>query len=62
MIGSIFAPAWTTAYIAKGQLAESNVQQVAKIRRILEDLSLEIATPAVARERLGLKRGDWVGI
>ncbi|MCH7554769.1 MAG: 3-keto-5-aminohexanoate cleavage protein [Proteobacteria bacterium] len=48
-------------YIAKGKLAESNAQQVAKIRRILEDLSLEIATPAEARERLGLKGGDRVG-
>ena len=48
-------------YIAKGKLAESNAQQVTKIRRILEDLSLEIATPAEARERLGLKGGDRVG-
>ena len=48
-------------YIGKGELAESNAQQVAKIRRILEDLSLEIATPAEARERLALKRGDRVG-
>ena len=48
-------------YIAKGKLAESNAQQVTKIRRILEDLSLEIATPAEARERLALKGGDRVG-
>ncbi len=48
-------------YIGKGKLAESNAQQVAKIRRILEDLSLEIATPAEARERLALKGGDRVG-
>jgi uncharacterized protein (DUF849 family) len=48
-------------YIGKGELAESNAQQVAKIRRILEDLSLEIATPAEARERLALKGGDRVG-
>ena len=48
-------------YIAKGKLAECNAQQVTKIRRILEDLSLEIATPAEARERLGLKGGDRVG-
>ena len=47
-------------YIAKGQLAESNAQQVAKMRRILEDLSLEIATPAEARDRLALKGGDRV--
>jgi uncharacterized protein (DUF849 family) len=33
---------------------------VAKIRRIVEDLSLEVATPAEAREMLGLKGGDMV--
>jgi uncharacterized protein (DUF849 family) len=48
-------------YIGKGQLAKSNAEQVAKIRRILEDLSLEIATPAEAREILALKGGDRVG-
>ena len=47
-------------YIGKGQLAESNADQVAKIRRIVEDLSLEVATPAEARERLQLKGGDMV--
>ncbi len=48
-------------YIGKGRMATSNAQQVAKIRRILEDLSLEIATPAEAREILKLKGGDRVG-
>jgi uncharacterized protein (DUF849 family) len=48
-------------YIGKGTLAESNAQQVGKIRRILEDLSLEIATPAEARQYLGLKGADQVG-
>ena len=48
-------------YIAKGRLATSNAEQVAKIRRILEDLSLEIATPAEARAMLHLKGGDRVG-
>lgn len=47
-------------YIGKGQLATSNAQQVAKIKRILEDLSLEIATPTEAREILKLKGGDRV--
>ncbi len=47
-------------YIGKGQMAESNAQQVAKIRRIVEDLSLEIATPEETRERLALKGGDQV--
>lgn len=48
-------------YIGKGKLATSNAEQVSKIRRILEDLSLEIATPAEAREMLHLKGGDRVG-
>jgi uncharacterized protein (DUF849 family) len=48
-------------YIGKGKLASSNAEQVAKIRRILEDLSLDIATPAEARTMLHLKGGDRVG-
>lgn len=47
-------------YIGKGELAKSNGDQVAKIRRIVEDLSLEVATPVEARERLALKGGDQV--
>lgn len=48
-------------YIGKGKLATSNAEQVGKIRRILEELSLEIATPAEARALLHLKGGDRVG-
>jgi uncharacterized protein (DUF849 family) len=48
-------------YLGKGQLAASNASQVTKIRGILEALSLEIATPAEAREMLGLKGLDHVG-
>jgi uncharacterized protein (DUF849 family) len=48
-------------YAGRGQLARSNAEQVAKIARILRELSLEIATPAEAREMLGLKGGDRVG-
>ncbi len=47
-------------YISRGRLAESNAQQVAKIRRIVEDLGSEVATPDEAREILGLKGGDRV--
>jgi uncharacterized protein (DUF849 family) len=42
-------------YLSKGKLAESNGQQVAKIRHILEELSLEIATPDEARAMLETK-------
>lgn len=47
-------------YIGKGQLAESNADQVRKIRGILEALSLEVATPDEARQILGLKGRDQV--
>ena len=48
-------------YLGKGQMAKSNAEQVAKIRRIMEDLSLEIATPDEARQMLALKGADKVG-
>lgn len=48
-------------YIGRGELAVSNAQQVAKIRRIIEELGMEIATPAEAREMLGLKGAGEVG-
>ena len=47
-------------FIGRGELARSNADQVAKIRTILEALGREIATPAEAREMLGLKGGDQV--
>jgi uncharacterized protein (DUF849 family) len=47
-------------YIGRGKLAESNAQQVAKIRRILEELGLEVASPDDARAALDLKGGDMV--
>lgn len=46
--------------INRGQLAESNAQQVAKIRRIVEDLGSQVATPDEARKILDLKGGDRV--
>ena len=47
-------------YAGKGKLATSSAQQVRIIRSVLENLSLEIATPQEARELLGLKGGDQV--
>ncbi|HEY8101328.1 MAG TPA: 3-keto-5-aminohexanoate cleavage protein [Burkholderiaceae bacterium] len=44
-----------------GQLSKTNADQVLRIRRILEGLSLDIATPADAREMLALKGGNNVG-
>lgn len=47
-------------FISRGKLATSNAEQVTKIRRILEDLGHEIASPDEAREILGLKGADKV--
>jgi len=47
-------------FLGKGKLAPSNAAQVAKIRSILESLSLEIATPDEAREILQTKGADAV--
>lgn len=46
--------------LGRGELAKSNADQVRKIRRILEELGLEIATPEEARDILSLKGGDRV--
>ena len=42
-------------WLGRGQLARSNAEQVAKARRILEELGLVVATPNDAREMLKLK-------
>jgi uncharacterized protein (DUF849 family) len=47
-------------WIGRGQLAKTNADQVSKIRRILEELGLEIATPEEARSMLDLKGGSSV--
>jgi len=47
-------------FIGRGKLAQSNAEQVAKIRRIIEELGMEIATPQEARDLLTLKGGDDV--
>jgi uncharacterized protein (DUF849 family) len=48
-------------YLEKGRLAQSNAEQVGKIRRILTELSLEIATPDEVRAILQLKGAGNVG-
>ena len=42
-------------WIGKGHLAKTNAEQVSKIRRILEELGLEVASPDDARRILKLK-------
>jgi uncharacterized protein (DUF849 family) len=42
-------------FIGKGKLAQSNAEQVRKIRAIVEELGHSVASPAEVREILGLK-------
>lgn len=47
-------------YIGRGQLASSNAEQVEKAVRIVTEMGREVATPAEARELLGLKGAQAV--
>ena len=47
-------------WIGAGKLAESNAQQVTQVRKILEGLGLQVATPDEARDLLQLKGADKV--
>ncbi|MFK8035713.1 MAG: 3-keto-5-aminohexanoate cleavage protein [Hyphomicrobiales bacterium] len=47
-------------WFGKGQLAESNAQQVTRARELIEALGKTVATPDEAREILSLKGGDKV--
>ena len=48
-------------YLGKGELAKNNGEMVAKVVRILRELSLEPATPDEARQMLALKGPQNVG-
>lgn len=48
-------------YIARGQLAKSNAEQVEMVRDIVESIGRSVATPDEARRMLGLKGKDNVG-
>ena len=47
-------------FIGRGQLAKNNAEQVAKVRRLVEELGYQIATTKEARDILGLKGQDRV--
>ena len=49
-------------YLDKGVLAPSNAAQVSRIRKIVEGLGREVATPAEARAMLHLKGRAGVGV
>jgi uncharacterized protein (DUF849 family) len=59
--GSVRVGLEDSLYLKRGAMAKSNAEQVAKIRHILEELSLDIATPDEARQMLDLKGADQVG-
>lgn len=45
-------------YLDKGQMAENNAHQVAKIRHIIKQLSLEVATPHIVKIGINIL---WAG-
>ena len=47
-------------FIERGKLASSNAEQVAKVRRLVEELGYDVATPDDVREMLDLKGADKV--
>jgi uncharacterized protein (DUF849 family) len=47
-------------WLGRGQLAKSNAEQVAKAKRIVEEVGLQVATANEAREMLKLKGGKNV--
>ena len=61
MDGNVRVGLEDSLYIARGRLAKSNAEQVAKIRNLVEELGHEVATPAEARKALALKGSDLVG-
>ena len=58
--GSVRVGLEDSLYLGRGRLAASNADQVAKIRRIVEELGLEVASPAEARAMMKTKGGDEV--
>ena len=59
--GSVRVGLEDSLFAGPGRLAASNAEQVAKIRRIVEEIGLDVATPAEARAMLKTKGGDAVG-
>ena len=49
-----------SVWLGRGTLAKSNAEQVTKVRRILEEIGLQVATPDEARKMLKLKGGNNV--
>ena len=56
--GSVRVGLEDNLYLTKGELAKTNADLVAKMGRIVTELSFEIASPDEARQMLGLKGKD----
>lgn len=61
MGGSVRVGLEDSLFIGRRTLAESNEQQVRKIRTLLEELGIEVATPNEVRDMLALKGAANVG-
>ena len=48
-------------WLGRGELAQTNAAQVERVRKIIEGLGLDVATPDEARKILALKGADKVG-
>jgi uncharacterized protein (DUF849 family) len=55
MGGNIRVGLEDSLWIGPGELATSNAAQVLRARQVIENLGMELATPAEAREILSLK-------
>jgi uncharacterized protein (DUF849 family) len=62
MGGSVRVGLEDNLYLNRGELANDNAEQVAKVARLLSELGHDIATPAEARQMLKLKGRDTVKI
>jgi uncharacterized protein (DUF849 family) len=59
--GSVRVGLEDSLYAGRGRMAASNAEQVLKIRRILEELGLPVATPDEARTMMATKGAHSVG-
>jgi uncharacterized protein (DUF849 family) len=61
MGGNIRVGLEDSLWLGPGRLAQSNAEQVRQVRKIIEGLGMDVASPDEARDLLALKGGDRVG-
>jgi uncharacterized protein (DUF849 family) len=62
MGGSVRVGLEDNLYLSRGELANNNAEQVAKVARLLTELGRDIATPDEARQMLKLKGRDTIKV